>query len=168
MSDWQSEDEDRRAGAIDRVCHAVAVFGGCTILAAGVLIIVSISMRWFYSVSIAGDVELIQTATAITAFAFLPFGQINRSGIIVDTFTQQLPRGVCNRLDAFWDLIYAAIALILAWRLAVGAFDAIHSHTVTTVIRLPVGWFMLAGVVMLCLLALAALVTARRLLRASN
>jgi TRAP-type C4-dicarboxylate transport system permease small subunit len=132
------------------------------------LIIASIAARWFLSTSIPGDVELIQAATAVAAFAFLPFGQINRSTIVVDTFTQRLPQRIRNAIDAFWDMAYAGAALILSWRLSVAAVDAIRSHTVSTVIGLPVGWFMLVGVLMLFLLALTAVLTAGRLLRGSS
>jgi hypothetical protein len=58
--------------------------------------------------------------------------------------------------------------LILSWRLSVAAVDAIRSHTVSTVIGLPIGWFMVMGVVMLFLLALTAVLTAGRLLRGSS
>jgi len=137
-------------------------------LAAGMLIVVSIATRWFLAASIPGDVELIQAATAVAAFAFLPFGQLNRSNIVVDTFTQRLPERVRKAIDAFWDIVYAVVAVVLSWRLSVAAFDAIHSHTVSTVIALPIGWFMLAGVAMLFLLALVCVLTAGRLLRGSN
>jgi TRAP-type C4-dicarboxylate transport system permease small subunit len=137
-------------------------------LAAGMLIVASIATRWFLAASIPGDVELIQAATAVAAFAFLPFGQLNRSNIVVDTFTQRLPERVCTAIDAFWDIVYAAAAVILSWRLSVAAVDAIRSHTVTTVIGLPIGWLMLAGVAMLFLLALVSVLTAGRLLRGSN
>jgi TRAP-type C4-dicarboxylate transport system permease small subunit len=137
-------------------------------LAAGLLIIASIAARWILSTSIPGDVELVQAATAVAAFAFLPFGQINRSTIVVDTFTQRLPERVRNGIDAFWDIAYAAAALILSWRLSIAAVDAIRSHTVSTVIGLPIGWFMLVGAVMLFLLVLTALLTAGRALRGSS
>lgn len=168
MSEWESDSTPPRRGILDRASHAVAFFGGSLMLAAGVLIMASIATRWFLAASIPGDVELIQAATAVAAFSFLPFGQINRSTIVVDTFTQQLPEWVRNGLDAFWDMAYAAAALILSWRLSVAAFDAIRSHTVSTVIGLPIGWFMLVGVVMLFLLALTAVLTAARLVRGSN
>lgn len=135
---------------------------------AGVLIIASIASRWFLAAAIPGDVELIQAATAVAAFAFLPLGQVKRSTIVIDTFTRRLPERVRNGIDAFWDIAYAVAAFILSWRLSVGAFDAIRNHTVSTVIGLPLGWFMLVGVVMLMLLALTAVITARRLLRVST
>jgi TRAP-type C4-dicarboxylate transport system permease small subunit len=168
MSEWDTDSTFQRPGILDRASHAVALFGGSLMLAAGLLIIASIAARWFLSTSIPGDVELIQAATAVAAFAFLPFGQINRSTIVVDTFTQRLPERVRNGIDAFWDIAYAIAALILSWRLSAAAVDAIRSHTVSTVIGLPIGWFMLVGVVMLFLLALTAALTAGRLLRGSS
>ena len=110
--------QQEELGLIARISHAAAFFGGCVILAAGGLIVISVISRRLLSASIPGDVELIQAATAIGAFAFLPLGQIHRSTIVVDTFTSRLPEVVCRRIDAFWDLLYSAIVLILAWRLA--------------------------------------------------
>jgi TRAP-type C4-dicarboxylate transport system permease small subunit len=168
MSERESDSTPAGGGFLDRAAHAAALFGGSLMLAAGVLIVASIGTRWFLAASIPGDIELIQAATAVAAFAFLPFGQLHRSNIVVDTFTQRLPARVRNAVDAFWDVVYAAAAVILSWRLSVAAFDAIRSHTVSTVIGLPIGWFMLAGVAMLFLLALVCLLTAGRLLRGSN
>src|SRR5262245_4477543 len=108
MSEWESNSTPSHRGILDRASYAVAFFGGSLMLAAGVVIMASIATRWFLASSIPGDVELIQAATAAAAFAFLPFGQINRSTIVVDTFTQRLPERVRNSIDAFWDLIYAS------------------------------------------------------------
>jgi len=168
MPEWESDSTPSRGGFLDRASHAAAFFGGSLMLAAGMLIVTSIATRWFLAASIPGDVELIQAATAVAAFAFLPFGQLNRSNIVVDTFTQRLPQRVRAAIDAFWDIVYAAAAVILSWRLLVAALDAIRSHTVSTVIGLPIGWFMLAGVTMLFLLALVSVLTAGRLLRGSS
>jgi TRAP-type C4-dicarboxylate transport system permease small subunit len=168
MPEWESDSTHPHGGFLDRASHAAAFFGGSLMLAAGMLIVASIATRWFLAASIPGDVELIQAATAVAAFAFLPFGQLNRSNIVVDTFTQRLPQRVRAAIDAFWDIVYAAAAVILSWRLLVAALDAIRSHTVSTVIGLPIGWFMLAGVTMLFLLALVSVLTAGRLLRGSS
>jgi TRAP-type C4-dicarboxylate transport system permease small subunit len=168
MSERMPDGTPQRLGVLDRASRAVAFLGGVLMLAAGVLIIASIAMRWSLATSIPGDVELVQAATAVAAFTFLPLGQISRSTIVVDTFTQRLPERVRNGIDASWDAVYAVAALILSWRLCVAAVDVIRSHTMSTVIGLPIGWFMLVGVVMLFLLSLTALLTARRLLRGSN
>jgi TRAP-type C4-dicarboxylate transport system permease small subunit len=158
----------RRGNGLSRAARATALFGGVLMLLAGVLIILSIATRWLLSASIPGDVELIQSATAVAAFSFLPLGQISRSTIVVDTFTARLPPRWRDRIDAFWDSLYAVIALILAWRLAIGAVDAVRSHTASTVIGLPVGWMMLIGTVMLLLVGATAFATAGRLLRGAS
>jgi TRAP-type C4-dicarboxylate transport system permease small subunit len=162
MSEWYSRG---RPTIAERVAYSAALFGGSLMLGAAVLIIVSISSRWLLAKSIPGDVEIIQAATAMAAFAFLPLGQISRSTIVVEAFTLWLPKRVRGWIDAAWDVTYAAIALILSWRLSIAAADAIRSNTVTTVIGLPLGWFMMVGVVMLLLLALTALIGIRRLVR---
>jgi len=165
MSGVQGERDDRSAGIVERLCYAAALCGGCVVLAAGALIVVSILVRWLLRTSVPGDVELVQAATALGAFAFLPLGQISRSNIVVDTFTQWLPERICRRIDAFWDFIYGVATLVLGWRLGVGALDAWRSHTITTVLGLPIGLFMAVSTVLLFLLAAASVVTMNRLLR---
>jgi TRAP-type C4-dicarboxylate transport system permease small subunit len=165
MSEARAGDEVEPPGLVAKLSRAAALFGGCVVLAAGGLIVVTISARWLLSASVPGDVELIQAATAVAAFAFLPLGQMTRSTIVVDTFTKGLSARTCRAIDAIWDLLYALFALILSWRLAIGAFDALRSHTVTTVLGLPIGWFMIAGTILLLLLSVVALLTGGRLLR---
>jgi TRAP-type C4-dicarboxylate transport system permease small subunit len=165
MSEAQLENEVASAGTVDQLARAAALCGGCVVLAAGALIVSSILARRFLSVSIPGDVELVQAATALGAFAFLPFGQLSRSNIVVDTFTKRLPDKVCRRIDAFWDLSYAAVTLVLGWRLGVGAIDALRSHTISAVLGLPIGVFMLVSTILLFVLAAAAVVTMNRLLQ---
>ena len=165
MPEFQAESDRPSPGIVERLSYAAALCGGCVVLAAGALIVASILARWLLRISVPGDVELVQAATALGAFAFLPFGQLSRSNIVVDTFTQRLPERICRRIDAFWDLIYGVVTLVLGWRLGIGAFDAWRSHTVTTVLGLPVGVFMAVGTVLLVLLAVASVVTMRRLLR---
>lgn len=80
--------------------------------------------------------------------------------MLVDTFTIRLPPRAIAAIDAFWDLVYGAVASLLGWRLAVGAVDAINSQTSTMVLGLPVGWAIMACAAMAGLLALASLVTA--------
>jgi len=156
MSRETVDDSALQAGIVDRLSGGAALFGGYVVLATGGLIVSSISARWLFATSVPGDVELIQTATAIAAFAFLPLGQITRSTIVVDTFTKRLSNRACLRIDALWDLVYAVVALFLSWRLAIGAFDALRSNTITTVLGLPIGWPMIVSTIFLVLLAAAA------------
>ena len=49
----------------------------------------SVLRRWLFSTPIPGDFELAQIGTAVAVFAFLPYCQVVRGNIVVDTFTAQ-------------------------------------------------------------------------------
>lgn len=147
------------------VAEILALAGGIVLVAAAVLVCVSIALRWATSNSIPGDFELVQIAVAISAFAFLPFCQMRRGNISVNTFTTRLPPWLRDGLDALWDFVYALAAGFIAWRLSIGAAETIANRTTTMVSGLPIGWAIAATSVMAVLLAIAALATAWQLVR---
>jgi TRAP-type C4-dicarboxylate transport system permease small subunit len=147
------------------VTGPLAIAGGLLMLATATMVFTSVVMRWLFNWSVPGDIELVQIGTALAVFAFLPFCQGRGGNIVVDTFTTRLPPRLREGLDALWDLVYALIAGVIAWRLAVGALDTFRSNTVSMMLGLPVGWAILACSVMAALLTLIAALTARRHLR---
>lgn len=154
-----------RTGALAAVTRPLAVAGGFLLLACALVVTVNVALRWAVNGAVPGDIELVQIGTALTIFAFLPLCQSQRGNIMVDTFTARLPWTVRAGLDAFWDLVYAFMALIIAWRLAVGAYDTVRSNTVSMMLGLPTGWAIAACAAMAALLALVAVATATGLLR---
>ncbi|MEA2933916.1 MAG: hypothetical protein QOD74_562, partial [Variibacter sp.] len=114
---------------------------------------------------ISGDIELVQIATALAVFSFLPLCQSHRGNIMVDTFTNKLPLRVQRSLDALWDVVYAVVMGVIAWRLAVGAFDTLRSNTVSMMLGLPIGWAIASCAAMAAFLAAIAVGTAVTLLR---
>lgn len=155
-----------REGPLAILTRPLAIAGGLLMLSAAVMVVISIALRWFFSYSIGGDIELVQIATALAVFSFLPLCQSQRGNIIVDTFTSRLPAVARNVLDALWDVVYAAMAAIIVWRLALGAWDSLRSNTVSMMLGLPIGWAIAACALMGVLLVLVALATALRLSRA--
>jgi len=147
------------------IAEKLALFGGVITVAAALLVCASVAMRWATSNSIPGDFELVQIAVALSAFAFLPFCQVRRGNIAVGTFTSALPQSVRASLDALWDIIYAATAGFIAWRLGAGAAETIANQTTTMVSGIPIGWAIAATSAMAVLLALAAAATAVQLIR---
>jgi TRAP-type C4-dicarboxylate transport system permease small subunit len=144
--------------------RALAVGGGILMLAAALLVTASVLLRWITGYSIEGDIELVQIATALAVFAFLPLCQSRRGNIMVDTFTTRLPGAAQRTLDALWDVVYAVAAAAIGWRLAVGAIDTIGSKTVSMMLGLPTGWAIAACAIMALFLALIAVLTALRTL----
>jgi TRAP-type C4-dicarboxylate transport system permease small subunit len=126
---------------------------------------VNILLRWLFASAVQGDIEIAQIGTALAVFAFLPLCQSRRCNIVVDTFTSGLPKRVQDALDALWDLVYAAMMLMIAWRLGVGAWDTIRSNTVSMMLGLPTGWAIAACSAMAAFLSVVGVATAIRLLR---
>jgi TRAP-type C4-dicarboxylate transport system permease small subunit len=152
-------------GPLVAITRPLAIAGGLLMLAVSIMVTLSVLMRWVINVSVPGDIELVQIGTALAVFSFLPLCQAHRGNIMVDTFTTRLPVRLQRMLDALWDLVYAVLAAIIAWRLAAGAWDAIRSQTVSMMLSLPVGWAIAACAAMAALLAVVAAGTALALLR---
>ena len=143
----------------------LAIAGGMLMLFIAATVVVSVTMRWLIYASVPGDIELVQIATAVAVFSFLPLCQSHRGNIMVDTFTARLPVRVRNSLDALWDLVYAAMMAIISWRLVIGAWDTIRSNTVSMMLGLPIGWAIAACAAMAAFLSFIAIATAYGLLR---
>ncbi len=152
-------------GPLAAVTRPLAIAGGLLMMTAAGIVVVSVLLRWTTSQSVSGDFELVQIATALAAFAFLPLCQGRRGNIIVDTFTAWLPPATQRRIDAVWDVVYALAAAVIAWRLAVGAYDTFRTNTVTMVLGIPQGWAIAVCSVIAVLLVLVCVGTAARLIR---
>jgi TRAP-type C4-dicarboxylate transport system permease small subunit len=136
---------------IERLTGPVAIFGGLLALAVAALVVVSVLGRWLFSMPVEGDFEFVKMATAIGVFAYLPYTQARRGNIMVDTFTGWMGQAARNRLDAFWDLAYAAFMALCAWGLFTGARDALRTGETTMQLQLAV-WPAIALCAVLCLL----------------
>ena len=148
--------------------EGLALAGGVLMLGVASLVTVSVLMRWLAGDGISGDFELVQIATALGAFAFLPFCQARRGNVIVDTFTAKLSRRTTGLIDGLWDLLYAAIIAVLSWRLVLGARDAFASQTTSMVLGIPQGYAIAACAVMGIFLTLVAAATAARLVKSGR
>ena len=147
---------------IERLTARVAALGGALALAIAGLVVVSVLGRWLFSSPVEGDFEFVKMATAIAVFAYLPYTQARRGNIMVDTFTSRLGPRAQARLDAGWDLAYAAFMGLCCWGLFSGARDAFRTGETTMQLQLAV-WPAIALCSALCLLlAITAVLTAWR------
>lgn len=150
-------------GPVKRMTRALAVAGGTLMLAVALMVTASVLLRWLFRSGVKGDFEMVQIATAVAVFAFLPLCQWRRGNVFVDTFTLKAPAAFNRALDALWDLVYAGFALLIAWRLALGALDAINTRTSSMVLALPIGWAIGLTAIMAGVLGVVALLSAFRL-----
>jgi TRAP-type C4-dicarboxylate transport system permease small subunit len=147
----------------------LALAGGLLLLAAAVLTVVSVLLRWLTSQPVRGDFEMVSLGVGCAVLAFLPWGGLTRAHILVDSFTAWLPRRVTGVLDAFWMIVMAAAFLLIAERMAQGMLDTWRNNMRTIgLLALPYWWAIGLGALCFLLAALAALLWIPRLLRKSG
>ncbi|MBX6745695.1 MAG: TRAP transporter small permease [Acetobacteraceae bacterium] len=160
-----SEQPSSPRGVVTRLGTALALAGGLALLGIALLTTVSVLKRWLTSQPVPGDFELVSIGSGLAVLGFLAYGTLMRTNIMVDTFTTWLPRRVQQAMDAFWTLVWAGVAAVLAERLWVGAGETLRTGTTTMVLGLPTWWAVGLGALGFAATALAALYWVVRLLR---
>lgn len=160
-------DKGPAPSGFDRLVRAVALAGGTILIALATMVVTSVTLRsdLVGAAGVPGDYELVQIATAVAAFCFLPYCQLRRGNIFVDSFTSRLPARWQGRIDACWDLVYALVMALISWRLAVGARSAFASGENTMVLQVPSYLPISLCAVLAALVSAAAVVSAGRLMR---
>lgn len=147
----------RPPGLVARLATALALAGGAVLLATALLTTYSVLQRWITRQPVPGDFELVSLGAGLSVMGFLAYGTVMRSNILVDSFTGWLPRRVNDWIDAFWMLVWAAVAAVLAERLTVGARETLRSGTTTMVLGLPTWWAVGLGALSFAVTAVAAI-----------
>jgi TRAP-type C4-dicarboxylate transport system permease small subunit len=160
----EGEDAHPAGRLVEHTARALALCGGILLLAAGGTVTASVLLRWLAGNGINGDFEMMEMATALAVFAFLPFCQARRGNIMVDTFTGWMPPHGRRLLDALWDLAWAAFAALIAWQAFKGGLEEISYGTTSMSAGIPVGPMIVATALLAAVLAVVTLVTAVRLL----
>jgi TRAP-type C4-dicarboxylate transport system permease small subunit len=139
--------------------------GGAALLVAGCVTTVSVLLRWTTNHPIRGDFEIVSIAAGIGVLGFLAYGTLMRTNILVDSFTTWLPARVTGALDAFWMLVWVAVAAWLAERMLIGTLDTWRSGTRTIgLLAIPYWWAIGIGALCFAATALAGLCWLPRLL----
>lgn len=151
---------------LGRVLYATAVagavLGGLLLSLLAGLTVVSIIGRNAFGAAVPGDFELVEMGCAVAAFAFLPYCQMVRGNAVVDIFTAGTGPRTRAALDGAGSLLYAAIAGLLTWRLALGGLELARYGETTMVLRVPLWWGFAPAVASLGFLTLVCAYTAWR------
>lgn len=154
-----------RAPLIERLSGNIAIAGGLLSLCTAVLVVVSVTGRKFFNTPVNGDFEMVQMATAVSIFSFLPYCQARRGNIVVDTFLNWLPGRAINIIDAVWDVVYAGMMGLIGYCMMAGVLEHYRSGQTTMLLQIIV-WPALALCATLALfLACVSLATAADLIR---
>ena len=151
--DGVSPPEDRVGRYLYSVSRYWALAGSLILLAGATTTLVSIIGRRFQSVDaigpvalpawigpIRGDFELVAMATAVMVVSSLPYCHMTRGDAAVDL----IPVRSGARLRAIADIasncLFAALAILFLWRMAVQVQILVAYGDTTMVLRLPVWW----------------------------
>lgn len=159
--------EEATTPGFDALVRGIAIAGGVLLIALATMVVVSVTLRsdLIGAAGVPGDFELVQMATAVAAFCFLPYCQLRRGNIFVDTFTLKLPLRWQRAIDAVWDIVYGLVMALIAWRLAAGALAAFASGENTMVLQVPSYLPIAICAGLAALVSLTSFVSASRLVR---
>jgi len=152
-------------GLVDRLAYWAAMAGGLLAVALAMLVVTSVLSRWLFNRPIEGDFEIAQHATALAVFAYLPLTHLQRSNIMVDTFTMHLRLRTRQIMDAFWDMALALIMGVFTAGLGVAALEAVKNHEATMQLQLLIWPAIAVSAALSALLVAAAMTTAIRSIR---
>lgn len=143
-----------------KITWLFAVLGGLVALAVGVMTVASVSLRFFTTQPIQGDVEMVQMGVAVAISLCIAWCQLRGANIIVDFFTQNASAHTTRWLDGLGCVLIAAMYGLLAWRTTIGAFAVHEVNETTMTLELPMWWAYASLAPGLMLAALVALVQA--------
>jgi TRAP-type C4-dicarboxylate transport system permease small subunit len=145
---------------LDGLARLLALFGGALAVCLALLVSISITLRALGLGGVRGDFEFVQMGVALIVFAFMPWCQARRGNVMVDSFTTRLPPRFQAALDALWEVVFAGMMALIAWRLGAGALEAARSSTTTMVLLLPIAPAIAACAILAGFTALIALAMA--------
>ncbi|NNE53070.1 MAG: TRAP transporter small permease [Sulfitobacter sp.] len=89
---------------------------------------------------INGSYELLEAGVAFAIFSFLPICQLYGSHATVDIFTSFLSRRSNRWIAAFWEIVLAAVILLIINQLYGGMERYIRNGQTTLFLQFPVWW----------------------------
>lgn len=89
---------------------------------------------------INGSYELLEAGVAFAIFSFLPICQFYGAHATVDIFTSFLPRRANRWIAAFWEVVLAAVIILIVLQLYGGMERYIRNGQTTLFLQFPVWW----------------------------
>lgn len=120
--------------------RGLALIGGLFLLLAIAVTLLSVAGRYLLGKPVPGDYEIVEIGCAVAVFLFFPFTHASGSNIAAEFFTSGLPPRVQLVIDMIHEIIFGAIAALLAWRLSHGLADKFASGDTSILIKIPLWW----------------------------
>ncbi len=132
--------------ALSWLARKCAVLGGLVLLGIMLVTCLSVLGRDFFELTLVGDFELVGLACGVAVTFFLPWCQLRRGHIVVDYFSAGASAGTVAALDRLGALLLAVAVVVLAWRTAIGGWQAHSNFSSSMLLGIP-HWWVYAGMV---------------------
>jgi len=106
--------------------------------------------EWMIAIGVGpinGDFELVEAGVAFAIFAFLPLCQITSGHASVDILVDSFPRRVNSFLRMVTEIVFAAVLVLIAWRLEAGLVSKLNNGETSFLLEFPVWWAYAASLV---------------------
>jgi TRAP-type C4-dicarboxylate transport system permease small subunit len=153
---------------LERAARGLALAGGFLLVGVLLMTVMSVAARYLFNAPIPGDYEITELACGVAVFAFLPYCQLHRANIVVEFFTARLHERSKRVLDVVHAFAFTAVAVVMAWRLAVGGLGKLADGQTTLYLGIPLYWgylFAFLGAALLCVVCVQVLVDLVRAVR---
>ena len=153
---------------LDRVSVALALMGGVILCALIVMSVLSITGRGLSDYGfkpVPGDFELIEMGVGVAIFWFLPLCQMRRGHVSVDLFMRAFGPRVNLVIDLIANALMSVFAVLIAWRLILGAMDKTRFGETTYILQAPlyIGyWLAVVGAAVFVLTAVYSVIRSHR------
>lgn len=137
-----------------RVTRAFAIAGGLLMLAIVVMTTLSVAGRYLLGMPIPGDYEIVEFGIGISIFLFFPYCEMTFGNIKAEFFTQRLADAWKELLNILAEIAFLAIAMLLTWRLTIGAMRKMADGQVYMHLPIQLWWGYVFGIVSMALLVL--------------
>lgn len=141
---------------ITGLAQATAVIGGFVLIAIILMTTISVAGREVGLGEINGNYEILEAGIAFAIFSFFPICQLYGAHATVDVMTSGLRPRALNVLKAFWEVVLAAVIVLIAWRLEGGLERYLRNGETTLFLQFPVWWAFGASYAAACVAAIVA------------
>ena len=155
--------------AMERFARALAVLGGLVLSSLILLTCLSVLGRvlntllhgpvatlapemsqWLLDLGVGpilGDFELVEAGVAFAIFSFIPYCQITSGHATVDILTNLFPARLTRVLQAVIEIVFAAVLVLIAWKLYDGMLSKKSYGETTFLLEFPIWWSYAASLV---------------------
>ncbi len=142
--------------ALTAIARVAAMGGGALLMVAMLVTVFSVS-RGLFGRPLLGDSEVVEMCMGVAVALCLPWAEMRGAHVIVDIFTNPLPRALLRWLETAMHAATALVAGVLTARMIQGAYDQWDRERDTMFLQLPYWWGYTGAALALLLWTIAAL-----------